>query len=84
MICARKDSPLVIGVGENENIIASDVPAILKFTREVYFLESGDIAKVSADNVEIYDENLNKIERKLTHIEWSYEQATKMDILTLC
>lgn len=77
IICTRKDSPLVIGLGENENLIASDVPAILKYTKNVYFLEDGDIARLTADNVEIFDKTLVPVEREIKVIEWDYEQATK-------
>lgn len=77
IICARKDSPLVIGIGENENIIASDVPALLKYTKNVYFLEDGDIAKLTADSIEIFDKTLNSVRREIKVIEWDYEQATK-------
>lgn len=77
IICTRKDSPLVIGIGENENIIASDVPALLKYTKNVYFLEDGDIAKLTADSIEIFDKTLTSVEREIKVIEWDYEQATK-------
>lgn len=77
IICARKDNPLVIGIGENENIIASDVPALLKYTKNVYFLEDGDIAKLTADSIEIFDKTLTSVEREIKVIEWDYEQATK-------
>lgn len=77
IICARKDSPLVIGIGENENIIASDVPALLKYTKNVYFLEDGDIARLTADSIEIFDKTLTSVKREVKVIEWDYEQATK-------
>lgn len=77
IICARKDSPLVIGIGENENIIASDVPALLKYTKNVYFLEDGDIARLTANSIDIFDKTLTPVEREVKVIEWDYEQATK-------
>ncbi|MGL5356159.1 MAG: glutamine--fructose-6-phosphate transaminase (isomerizing), partial [Cetobacterium sp.] len=77
IICTRKDSPLVIGIGEDENLIASDVPAILKYTKNVYFLEDGDFAILKKDSIEIFDKTLAKIEREVKVIEWDYEQATK-------
>ena len=55
MIVVRKDSPLIIGVGENENFIASDVPAILQYTRKYYLLEENEIATIKADRVEFCD-----------------------------
>ena len=77
IICAKKDSPLVIGIGEDENFIASDVPAILKYTKNVCFLEDGDIVKITSDSIEIFDKNLVLTERETKIIEWDYEQATK-------
>ncbi|MEG0645433.1 MAG: glutamine--fructose-6-phosphate transaminase (isomerizing), partial [Cetobacterium sp.] len=77
LICTRKDSPLVIGIGNNENFIASDVPAILKYTKNVHFLEDGDIARISAESIKIFDKTLTPVEREVKVIEWDYEQATK-------
>ena len=54
-IAARRDSPLVLGLGEHENFLASDVPALLPYTRRVIFLEDGDLAEITKDNVQIYD-----------------------------
>lgn len=77
VFCARKDSPLVIGLGKNENFIASDVPALLKYTKDVYFLENGEIGIVKRDSVEIFDIDKNEIKKERVTIEWSLEQATK-------
>ncbi|MGL5055678.1 MAG: glutamine--fructose-6-phosphate transaminase (isomerizing) [Fusobacteriaceae bacterium] len=77
LICARKDSPLVIGIGENQNFIASDVPALLKYTKNVYFLENGDYANIQKDKVTIYDLHDNEIQREKHEIKWTLEQATK-------
>ncbi len=77
VFCARKDSPLVIGLGEDENFIASDVPALLKYTKDVYFLENGEIGIVKKDSVEIFDIDKNEIKKERVTIEWSLEQATK-------
>lgn len=76
-LCARKDSPLVIGIGENENFIASDVPALLKYTKKVYFLDNGDYARIKKGSVEIFDKENHSIEKEIHEIEWSLEQATK-------
>lgn len=64
VFCARKDSPLVIGLGKDENFIASDVPALLKYTKDVYFLENGEIGIVKKDSVEVYDIEKNEIKKK--------------------
>lgn len=76
-LCARKDSPLVIGLGENENFIASDVPALLKYTKKVYFLDNGDYARIKKGSVEIFDINHQPINKEIHEIEWTLEQATK-------
>lgn len=77
LICARKDSPLVIGIGENSNYIASDVPALLKYTKEVYYLENGDYALLDCKNIKIFDKNNEVITREKHEITWTLEQATK-------
>jgi len=77
IICARKDSPLAIGLGDGENFIASDVPAFLSYTKRVIFLEDGDIAVVKRDSVNIFNFNGEKVERKVVEIPWSISQAEK-------
>ena len=65
LIAVRKGSPLVIGKGNGENFIASDIPALLNYTREVYFLEEEEIAVITDNDISIYDSNRNKIERDI-------------------
>src|SRR3989304_6156367 len=77
LVAARKDSPLVIGLGEGENFIASDIPAILKYTRKIIFLNDMEIASVSQDDVIFYDANKNTIEKKVSVIDWNLEAAEK-------
>ena len=77
LICARQHSPLVIGAGENEKFIASDVSALLKHTKDVYYLEDGDIAVLKNNEIKIYDENKNPVKRDKKYIEWNIEQAEK-------
>ncbi|WP_300357806.1 glutamine--fructose-6-phosphate transaminase (isomerizing) [Fusobacterium sp.] len=77
LICAREHSPLVIGIGEKENFIASDVSALLKYTKNVYYLEDGDIAVLKTQDIKIFDKEKNPIEREKKSIEWNLEQATK-------
>ena len=77
LICAREHSPLVIGIGNGENFIASDVSALLKYTKDVYYLEDGDIATLKIGSVEIFDKDKKTVSREKKHIEWSLEQATK-------
>lgn len=77
LICAREHSPLVIGIGEKENFIASDVSALLKYTKNVYYLEDGDMAVLKTQDIKIFDKEKNPIEREKKSIEWNLEQATK-------
>jgi len=77
IIAARKDSPLVIGIGEGENMIASDIPALLAYTRDVYFLDDKEVAALSADTITIYDEYGQEVSREPYRVEWDAEQAEK-------
>ena len=77
MIVVRKDSPLVIGKGDGENYISSDIPAILSFTKDFYFLDDNEIALLSRNNVEFYDIELNKINKKVKVIDWDASSADK-------
>ncbi len=73
----RKDSPLVIGLGERENFVASDIPAILSYTRDFIFLEDGDMAVLTSDNVSIYNEYGENVEREIHHIDWNPVMAER-------
>lgn len=77
LIAVRKESPLIIGVGKEENFIASDIPAILEHTRDVYFIENGEVVVLTKDNVTIFDENRNIVTREVKHIDWDMSAATK-------
>ncbi|TKI56849.1 glutamine--fructose-6-phosphate transaminase (isomerizing) [Brevibacillus antibioticus] len=78
LIAVRMASPLIIGVGENENFIGSDIPAILEHTRYVYVLEDGDLAVLTRDSVHVMRlDTTEPIERELMRIEWDKEQAEK-------
>ena len=65
MICCRSHSPLIVGLGEHQNFIASDVSAILKYTRDIIYLEDGDVALVTKDNVTIYDKDEKEVKREV-------------------
>ncbi|MBB2183771.1 glutamine--fructose-6-phosphate transaminase (isomerizing) [Lachnospiraceae bacterium MD1] len=73
----RKDSPLIVGVSENGNYIASDVPAILKYTRSVYYIENGEIVTLTRDKVSITNSDLEPIEKELKTVEWDITAAEK-------
>ena len=77
MIVARKDSPLVIGVGNGENYISSDIPAILSYTKSFYLLNDGDLAKLSKDSISFYDINLTPVKKELKNIEWDVSACEK-------
>ncbi len=77
MYAVRKDSPLIVGASQEGNFIASDVPAILKYTREVYFIENGEICELSRDGISFYNEDLETILKETKTIEWDIEAAEK-------
>ena len=77
MIVVRKDSPLVIGKGNNENYISSDIPAILSFTKDFYLLNDKEFAILSKDTIEFYNENLETIQKDIKNITWDAGAAEK-------
>ena len=77
MIVVRKDSPLVIGKGDEENYISSDIPAILSFTRNFYLLNDLEFAVLSRNDISFYDSKLNPINKEIKNIEWNASSAEK-------
>ena len=77
MIVVRKDSPLVIGKGDNENYISSDIPAILSFTREFYLLEDLEFVLLSRTDAKFYNKDLKPFDKKIQTIEWNAASAEK-------
>ena len=79
MFVIRKDSPLVIGKGEGENYISSDIPAILSFTKDFYLLNDYEFAVLSPDTIEFYNLELEKLEKQPKNITWDMSSAEKGD-----
>lgn len=77
LIAVRKDSPLVVGVGEGENFIASDIPAILNHTRRVYLIENNEMAVLTKDSVEIMKTDGTVVNKEIYTVEWDVEAAEK-------
>lgn len=77
LICVRKDSPLIIGLGKGENFVASDVPAILNHTRRIYILEDGDAASITPNSVEIFSSSGDPLQREAIEVNWDAVQAEK-------
>lgn len=75
----RSSSPLIIALGQDENYIASDVPAILKYTNKYLILENYEIAKISNDNVTIYNKDLQEVNKTINTYEGTYESSIKGD-----
>ncbi|HJJ10039.1 MAG TPA: glutamine--fructose-6-phosphate transaminase (isomerizing) [Clostridiaceae bacterium] len=77
LIVIRKDSPLVIGTSESENFVASDIPAVLSYTRKFYLLNDNEYAVIYKDKVEFYDNSLSKINKGIKTIDWDANAAEK-------
>lgn len=77
LIAARKDSPLVVGVGEDENFIASDMPAILNYTRDIYLMDDNEIAVLKPNEVKIYNSQRQEVKKDIYKVEWDIEAAEK-------
>jgi glucosamine--fructose-6-phosphate aminotransferase (isomerizing) len=77
LVVARKENPLVIGMGVGENFIASDVTPLLDYTSKVVYLMDGDIARVTSDGLEIFDSDGSAVERPVNRVDWTVEDAQK-------
>ena len=77
VICCRKESPLVVGLGKGENFIASDVPALLEHTRDVYYLGEKELAVLYTDHVDLFNFEGEKIIKQPSHVEWDMDAAEK-------
>ena len=77
LFAVKRESPLIVGWGEEENFIASDIPALLKYTRRYSVLEEGDMAVVNADGIRLYNEFAEPVEREVLTANWDREAAEK-------
>lgn len=77
LVAVRQDSPLVVGLGEGEYFLASDIPALLRHTRFTYILNDGEVAVLERDRVRVMDRQRNRINKKVLEVKWEAEQAEK-------
>lgn len=77
IVAVRKDSPLLVGIGQNENYIASDIPALLEYTRDYYLLEDNEIVLLKKDSIQLFDLNKNEIKKEVFHVTWDVSAAEK-------
>ena len=77
LIAARKDAPLLLGCGDGENFLASDVTALLRHTRDIMYMDDGELAVITAGGIRVYDERRRPVEKEHHHIDWDVDAAEK-------
>jgi glucosamine--fructose-6-phosphate aminotransferase (isomerizing) len=77
IMAAKKYSPLVVGIGDHENFVASDIPAFLEYTNRVIVLKDGDVCEVTDDLIKVYNFDGKSVKRNVEHIDWTLEDAEK-------
>lgn len=77
MYAVRKDAPLIVGIGEEGNLIASDVPAVLRYTKDVYFIENEEVARITERSIEFFNVDGELVQKETKHIDWDINEAEK-------
>lgn len=77
IVAYRKDAPLIAGLGKGCNFIASDIPALLKYVKQIYLIENNETVVLTPDSIDIYDKNRNPVKRDLLHVTWDADAAEK-------
>lgn len=77
IVAVRKDAPLIVGLGKGSNFVASDIPALLKYVKEIYLIENNETVMLTADEVKIFDENRKPVKREVFHVTWDADAAEK-------
>lgn len=77
IVCVRKENPLIVGIGNGENFIASDIPAILNHTRKIYLLNENELAVIEKDKISFYDESGKKVGKEVFEVNWDVAAAEK-------
>ena len=77
LVAVRKDSPLILGYGDGCNFLASDVTAIIKYTRNVGYMEDGEVAVLTREGIQCYNHLMQPIEKEVTHVDWEIDAAEK-------
>lgn len=77
LVAARKNNPLIVGLGQGENFLASDVPALLPFTRDVYYIDDGEVVDITPESVRVFDEKGSPVKKQACHVDWDVSAAER-------